>query len=120
MDKIVEAISALFMQALQYLYEILVTVLIDTVVQFLTDVVEYFKELHLKRSSQTAFIMRTDKDVNNPVSSLIPDELKGEGIVEGVYNKDTNHIDSLRYIGGNGLSDELKEHLKDNPIVTFN
>lgn len=119
MDQFFDVIYKILKEALQYLYEIFIVVMIETVVEFFKDVIEYFKTLGLNRKKHTAFFMKTNNDIDSPIASLIPDELKGRGIVEGVYNKETDKIDSIRYIGGNGISEEVEETMKDKPIVVF-
>lgn len=102
--------------AWDYICNIFKTIILDIIVNFLNDVVEYFKSLRLHHDTHKAFIMSTEESANNPFATLIPEGLKGKGIIEGVYNKDTNNIDSLRYVGGNGMDDQLLEFTK-NPIT---
>lgn len=120
MDAIIDAILQLFQKALQYLYEILVTVILETLVNFLNDVVDYFKSLGMKREKQFGFLMKTDATQKNPISSIIPEELRGKGIIEGVYDKEKDQIDSIRYIGGNGVDEGIEDFMKDDPIVILN
>lgn len=120
MDGFINYLSGLMQIALQKLYEIFVTVIIQVAVDFFMNVVEYFKSLNLKRNVHTAFIMNTEKNTTNPLSSLISDELSGKGVIEGVYNKNTDSIESLRYIGGEGLDKETEKIIKENPIVVLN
>lgn len=120
MDGLINYLSGLMQVALQKLYEIFVTVIIQVAVDFFMNVVEYFKSLNLKRGLHTAFLMSTDKNTSNPLSSLISDELSGKGVIEGVYNNATDSIDSLRYIGGEGLDEKTEKIIKENPIVVLN
>ncbi len=119
MDSIIDAISDILSRALQYLYEIIITVIIDTLVNLLENVVVYFKQLSLEKGVHIPFIMDTNAETTSPWSSLVPDELRGQGILEGVYNKNSDVIESLRYVGGSGVDDEVKNVLKDSPIVVL-
>lgn len=118
-EVIIEVIINVLKQTLQYLYEIIIVTLIEVVVDLLKDIVEYFKGLSLNRKKHTAFVMSTDADVNSPIASLIDDSLKGKGIVEGVYNRESDKIESLRYIGGNGISTEITDKMDGSPVVVF-
>lgn len=119
MDYILNYLSELMQTACQKICEIFVTVVIQAVVDFFSNIVEYFKGLKLKENIQTAFIMSTEKSAKNPLSTLIPDGLDGKGIIEGVYNNTTDDIDSLRYIGGEGVDEKTESIIKDNPIVVL-
>ena len=119
MDSIIDVISDLVSRALQYLYEILVTVIIDTLVNLLENVVTYFKQLGLEKGVHVPFLMDTSAETATPLSNLIPEDLKGQGVLEGVYNKNSDVIESLRYIGGNGIDNEVKNIMKDSPIVVL-
>lgn len=120
MDSLIDYLSGLMQVALQRLYQIFVTVIIDTIVDFFTNIVEYFKNLNLKRGQHQAFLVSSEKNAQNPLSSLISDELSGKGVIEGVYNNRTGSIDSLRYIGGEGLDEKTEKIIKENPIVVLN
>ena len=120
MDALLDYLSDLMKTAFQKIYEIFITVILQAVVDFFTNVIEYFKSLDLKKEIHTAFVMSTEKTATNPFSSLISDELSGKGIIEGVYNKATDSIDSLRYIGGEGVDEKTESIIKDNPIVVLN
>lgn len=120
MDTLIDCFTRLMQTAFQKIYEIFITVIIDAVVDFFSNVVEYFRSLNLKEELHTAFIMSTRKTSKNPFSSLISDELSGKGVLEGVYNKATGNIDSLRYIGGEGVDEKTENIINDNPIVILN
>ena len=120
MNALLNCLSELMHTAFQKIYEIFVTVIIQAIVDFISNVIDYLKSLDLKKEFHTAFIMSTEKTANNPFSSLISDELSGKGIIEGVYNKSTDSIDSLRYIGGEGIDEKTEKIIKDNPIVVLN
>lgn len=100
-----------------YICEIFETIILEFIVNFLNDVVEYFKAMLLERGIDIPFIMSTEDSANNPFATLIPEELKGKGIIEGVYNKEKDEVESLRYVGGNGMDDQLIELTKKNPIT---
>lgn len=120
MDVLLDYLSDLMKTAFQKIYEIFITVIIQAAVNFFTNVIEYFKSLNLSKELHKAFLMSTEKTASNPFSSLIADELSGKGIIEGVYNKATGNIDSLRYIGGEGVDEKTEALIKDNPIVVLN
>lgn len=119
MDTLVEVLGRIFEQALERLYEILITVILETLVNFFQDVVEYFKQLSMERNVHVPFMMKTDES-NTVLGDLIPDELKGEGILEGVYNKNTDTLESLRYVGGKGLGADVNEAFQDESVIVFN
>lgn len=120
MNALLGSLSNLMKTAFQKIYEIFITIIIQAVVDFFTNVIEYFISLDLSKELHTAFVMSTEKTAKNPFSSLIADELSGKGIIEGVYNKATDSIDSLRYIGGEGVDEKTENIIKDNPVVVFN
>lgn len=106
--------------AWNYICEIFETIILEIIVSFLDDVINYFKAMLLESGIQIPFIMSTEESVNNPFADLIADDLKGDGIIEGVYNKETDKVESLRYVGGNGMDEQLKELTKRKPITIFN
>lgn len=119
MDYILNYLSELMQTTFQKIYEIFVTVIIQAVVDFFSNIVEYFKSLNLKKNLQTAFVMSTEKSAMNPLAVLVPEGLEGKGVIEGVYNNVTDNIESLRYIGGEGVDEKTESLIKDNPIVVL-
>lgn len=119
MDNIWEFIIGFANEAWNYLVEIFETIILPILISWMDEVIEYFRSLALQRGTHVPFIMNTSPGVNNPFSNLISDELRGEGIIEGVYNSKSDTIEKLRYIGGNGMDDQIKETIEENPITVL-
>ena len=111
---IVEALA----KAWVHISKIFVAVIIDIVVNFLKDVIKYFQSLALKKGVHKPFIMDANADEAIIFEKLIP-EGKKDGIIEGVFNENTDDIDSIRFIGGEGVDQETKDILKKDPLVVL-
>lgn len=117
------AISQLIAQAIAkawiHISKIFIAVIIDIVVNFLNDVVKYFQSLALKKGVHKPFIIDASAQEAKMFDDLIP-QGKKDGIIEGVFNEKTEDIDSIRYIGGEGVDQCTKEIIEKDPIVVLN
>jgi len=118
-----KALTQLIVQALAKAWvqisKIFVAVIIEVVVNFLNDVVKYFQNLALTKGVHKPFIMDAKAKEAKIFDELIP-QGKKDGIIEGVFNEKTEDIDSIRYIGGEGVDQRTKEILEKDPIVVLN
>lgn len=119
MNIISQLIAQAISKAWVHICNIFVAVIIDIVVNFLNDVVKYFQSLALQKGIHTPFIMDAKVKEAHVFDELIPDGKK-DGIIEGVYNEKTDSIDSIRYIGGEGVDKNTKEILEKDPLVVLN
>lgn len=117
------ALTQLIVQALAKAWgqicKIFIAVIIEVVVNFLNDVVKYFQNLALTKGVHKPFIMDAKAKEAKMFDELIP-QGKKDGIIEGVFNEKTEDIDSIRYIGGEGVDQRTKEILEKDPIVVLN
>lgn len=118
MNALSELISKAIAKAWLHISKIFVAVIIDIVVNFLNDVVKYFKSLALKRGVHKPFILDAKAEEAQVFDQLIP-EGKKDGIIEGVFNEKTDDIDSIRFIGGEGVDERTKEIIKNDPLVVL-
>ena len=79
--------------------------IIKGVLNFVRDVVDYFKGLLLDPKKQTPFI------VNQQIKNAPRVDV---GIFEGVYNEDTNTITDYREISADELDEQTKKVLSNN------
>ncbi len=119
MEDIFDIIIQALTNAWNVICDIFETIFINTVVNFLNDVTNYFKGLLLHKGVHTPFIIDATAEEANIFKDLIP-ESKNNGIIEGVFNNEKNSIDSIRYIGGEGVDEETKKILNNNPIAILN
>jgi hypothetical protein len=84
--------------------------IIKGVLNFVRDVVDYFKGLLLDPKKQTPFIVNAEvfsQQIKNAPRVDV-------GIFEGVYNEDTNTITDYREISADELDEQTKKVLSNN------
>lgn len=119
MDEFIDFILEALEKAWDTICEIFINVILNTIVDFLNDVVNYFKGLLLNKDIQKPFILDAKSDKAAIFKDLIP-EGKNDGVIEGVFNQQTEDFDSIRYIGGQGVDKETQELIKRDPLVVLN
>jgi hypothetical protein len=120
MNNLIDILGAFIEKAWDYLCEIFITVILDTIVSFFSEVVDYFTSMRLEMGVQIPFMLGENSPVAEQLSGLKKNSQGGEGIYEGVFNEQTNQLDSIRWIEGKGLDPKIKDLLKEENIVTFN
>ena len=118
MNVLTQLIAQAIAKAWAHISKIFIAVIIEVVVSFLKDVVKYFENLALTKGVHKPFIMDAKAKEAKIFDELIP-EGKKDGIIEGVFNEKTDEIDSIRYIGGEGVDQRTKEILEKDPIVVL-
>lgn len=109
--------------ALQRLFDTIkniVVTIIQGVISFVRDVVNYFKQLALNPETQTPFIVEGSKLKEMIHNAPVVDV----GIFQGVYNEETEEIENYREISAEELDQRTKAVLakanEENPIVVLN
>lgn len=115
-DVICEVISA----AWDYICEIFVSVVLNTVIQFYTEVVEYFKSMALERGVQIPFVFGEDSPIADQLEGLKKEEHSQTGIYEGVFNDKTEQIESLRWVGAPDMDEQTESMIKNKDIIVLN
>ncbi|MBR6962557.1 MAG: hypothetical protein IKH86_02900 [Prevotella sp.] len=117
-QKVFTGIGAALQKLFDKIKQIVVTI-IKGVLQFLRDVVNWFKKLRLNPEEQTPFIVESERlremIHNAPVVDV--------GIFEGVYNEETDEIEHYREISAESLDQKTRSVLAnandENPIVVL-
>lgn len=79
------------------------------IVNFVHDVVNYFKSLTLDPKKDTPFVIEAGK-----LGEMIKEAPKVKiGIFEGVYNEDTNTIKNFREISADKMDDQTNDLMKN-------
>ena len=119
MDNLLDVLAGLLAAAWDYICEIFVTVILDTIISFYSEVVEYFKSLRLEQGTHIPFIFGEDSPVASQLSGLRSDTHGGPGVYEGVFNEKTEQLDSLRWVEGTGMDQETFDSIKDKDILVL-
>ena len=79
-------------------------------------VVAYFRGLKLRKGRDVPFIAKSDalKDAIHNAR-----EVHVGGIFEGTLNEDTDEIENLKEVYGNGLSKDIKDAMKSDPLIVL-
>ena len=79
-------------------------------------VVAYFRGLKLRQGRDVPFIAKSDalKDAIHNAR-----EVHVGGICEGTLNEDTDEIENLKEVYGDGLSKDIKDAMKSDPLIVL-
>ena len=79
-------------------------------------VVAYFRGLKLRKGRDVPFIAKSDalKDAIHNAR-----EVHVGGIFEGTLNEDTDEIENLKEVYGDGLSKDIKDAMKSDPLIVL-
>ena len=79
-------------------------------------VVAYFRGLKLRKGHDVPFIAKSDalKDAIHNAR-----EVHVGGIFEGTLNEDTDEIENLKEVYGDGLSKDIKDAMKSDPLIVL-
>ena len=119
MDNLLDILADLLSAAWDYICEIFITVIIDTMISFYSEVVEYFKSLRLEQGVHIPFIFGEDSPIASQLSGLRTDTHEGPGVYEGVFNEKTEQLDSLRWVEGTGMDEETSNAIKNKDILVL-
>lgn len=120
MDNLFDILADLLERAWDYICEIFVSVVIDTIISFYSEVVEYFKSLRLKAGVHIPFIFGKDSPIASQIGGLIENTHGGPGVYEGVFNEKTDQLDSLRWVEGTELDEQTANAIKNKKLVVLN
>lgn len=90
--------------------------IINGIINFLKDVVSWFKSLLLVQQRDIPFVA----DANQFKDMLKSAPVKKVGIFEGVYNLDTDEITYNQEIDADGVDAKTREILENEPLVVLN
>ena len=85
------------------------------VVNFIANVVGYFKSLVLDRKKHKPFVA----DMSRMKAEIRNAPVKDCGIFEGVYNEETDELEHCQIIEAERLDDKTKEVLGNDPLVVL-
>jgi hypothetical protein len=118
-QKLFSGIGAALQKLFDKIKQIVVTI-IKGVLQFVRDVVNWFKKLRLDPEEHTPFVVEAEKLKEMIHNAPVVDV----GIFEGVYNEETEEIEHYREISAESLDMKTREILananENNPIVVLN
>ena len=79
-------------------------------------VVAYFRGLKLRQGRDVPFIAKSDalKDAIHNARKV-----HVGGIFEGTLNEDTDEIENLKEVYGDGLSKDIKDAMKSDPLIVL-
>ena len=79
-------------------------------------VVAYFRGLKLRKGRDVPFIAKSDA-----LKDAIHNDRKVHvgGIFEGTLNEDTDEIENLKEVYGDGLSKDIKDAMKSDPLIVL-
>ena len=110
-DSIIAAIKAAF----RYIVN-LVRKVINGILNFTKQVVNWFKSLRLDPQKDTPFIA----DASEFKEMLKAAPKKNVGIFEGVYNEETDEITANRYLDADEVDQKTKDVLGNESLVVLN
>ena len=79
-------------------------------------VVAYFRGLKLRKGHDVPFIAKSDK-LKEAIHNAR--EVHVGGIFEGTLNEDTDEIENLKEVYGDGLSKDIKDAMKSDPLIVL-
>ena len=107
---LIEAIKGAF----RYIVN-LVRKVINGVLNFVKDVVKWFRRLNQKNKKDTPFVADADK-----FKELLKTAPKKKvGIFEGVYNEDEDEITAHQYVDADSVDQQTKSVLGNEPLVVL-
>lgn len=110
----VEGIIAAIKAAFRYIVK-LVRKVIDGILSFIEEVVDWFKSLRLDPKKDTPFIA----DANKFKELLKTAPRKDVGIFQGVYNEETDEITANRYLEADEVDEQTKDVLGKESLVVL-
>ena len=104
-------------QAFQWLKSFVKKV-INGVLNFVKNVVGWFKKLNLNPNTQTPFIANANKPELKEMLNNAP--VKNVGIFEGVYNEETDEIEHAQLLEADAVDQQIYQTLGNEPLVVLN
>ena len=94
-----------------------VKVVIEGVLDFVNEVVAWFKNLNLVKGVHIPFIADI---ANEKFRQMLGEaQIKNIGIFEGVYNRETEEIESGRVVEADALDQKTKDTLDDSGLTVL-
>ena len=91
--------------------------LIEGFINLVDHVVDYFKGLMLRKGRDIPFIADENHQKIRQLIKQAPQ--KKVGIFEATYNEDTDEIENYRSIEADGLDNDIKDILQNEPLVVL-
>lgn len=120
MDNLIDIIGAFIEKAWEYLCEVFVTVILDTIIGFFSEVVDYFTNLRLEEGVHIPFIFGESSPLAAQLEGLKENSQGRDGVYEGVFNTKTDQLDSLRWVGGQGMDDDITKLIQNGKMAIIN
>ncbi len=112
LDLIFDALDSFF----EFVGEI-ISWIIDGIISLFEHIVDYFKGLNLRKNRDIPFIANENHEKIRQLIKQAPQ--KNVGIFEATYNEDTDEIENYRIIEADGLGDDVRNLLQDEPLVVL-
>lgn len=95
----------------------IVETIIAKIVEFKTQIVDWFKQQKLKKGRDIPFLT-TKQEFRDWIKNA-PRKNIGLGLIEGVYDEQTDEITDLRYISADEYDEKTKEVLGNDELVVL-
>ena len=95
----------------------IVETFIAKIVEFKTQIVDWFKQQKLKKGRDIPFLT-TKQEFRDWIKNA-PRKNIGLGLIEGVYDEQTDEITDLRYISADEYDEKTKEVLGNDELVVL-
>lgn len=112
-----EEIKVLISQALGYIKQLFVRI-INGVINFINNIVGWFKKLNLKHEEDIPFVLNAKDPQFRAMLKNAP--VKNVGIFEGVYNERTEEITHHEYLAADAIDNDTRQTIGNEAIVVLN
>lgn len=112
-----ETIKEYIKQALEFLKRLLVRI-INGVINFINNIVGWFKGLNLNQEEHTPFIINAKDPQFREMLKNAP--VKNVGIFQGVYNKRTDEIEHHEYLAADAIDSQTRQTMGNEGLVVLN
>ncbi len=90
--------------------------IIQGIISFVKEIVNYFKTLKLVQGKDIPFIANTEQ-----LKEMIKNApVKNVGIFEATYNEETDEIENARYLAADEIDEETQDILGNEQLVVLN
>lgn len=111
-----EEIKELISQAIGYIKRLFVRI-INGVINFINNIVGWFKGLHLKQEEDIPFVINAKDPQFREMLRNAPQ--KNVGIFEGVYNESTEEITHHEYLAADAIDNQTRQVMGNESIVVL-
>ena len=110
-DIIMNALKTFFTALKEFVQKV-----IQGIINFFNEIVNYFKTLKLVQGRDIPFIANTEQ-----LKAMIKNApVKNVGIFEATYNEQTDEIENGRYLAADEIDEETQEVLGNEQLVVLN